>query len=37
MVLVNSAFLGKVIGEKEEAGKFSHAAEDLPRAFNTVL
>lgn len=35
--LADAAFLGKLIGEKEQAVKFDHAAKDLARAMNTVL
>jgi hypothetical protein len=35
--LADAAFLGKVIGEKNQAQQFDHAAKNLARAINTVL
>jgi len=35
--LVDAAFLGRVIGKTDEAGRFQEAAKDLATAFNRVL
>lgn len=35
--LADAAFLGKTIGQRVQAARFAQAAEDLSKAFNTVL